>query len=76
MSKNHKLQEVKAISTCGIEIIIEQIYEKYLNTEQPEDVWRPLAKVVIMDHVIVLDDLHRFAHPRTEKIFTILKNIK
>ncbi len=76
MSKRHILKEVSAKSMCGMEIVVEQIYENiyeknFVQAEQEQN-WLPLSKIVISDKVINLDQDNTFAHPRTGKVFKVL----
>lgn len=76
MSKRHILKEVNAKSMCGMEIVVEQIYENiydFVQAEQ-EQSWLPLSKIVISDKVINLDPDNSFAHPRTGKVFKVLNS--
>lgn len=78
MSKRHILKEVNAKSMCGMEIVVEQIYENiyeknFVQTEQEQN-WLPLSKIVISDKVINLDQDNTFAHPRTGKVFKVLNS--
>ncbi len=72
MSKRHILKEVNAKSMCGMEIVVEQIFEntleKNLASAEIEQNWLPLSKIVISDKVINLDQDNTFAHPRTGKV--------
>ncbi len=76
MSKRHILKEVNAKSMCGMEIVVEQIYEniyeKKIVEAGIEQNWLPLSKIVISDKVINLDQDNTFAHPRTGKVFKVL----
>ena len=74
MSKRHILKEVNAKSMCGMEIIVEQIYEKNFVEAGREQSWLPLSKIVISDKVINLDQDNTFAHPRTGKVFKVLNS--
>lgn len=78
MSKRHILKEVNAKSMCGMEIVVEQIYEnideKSFVEVGIEQNWLPLSKIVISDKVINLDQDNTFAHPRTGKVFKILNS--
>ncbi|EMN9180920.1 TPA: hypothetical protein ACF2D5_003850, partial [Acinetobacter baumannii] len=53
MSKRHILKEVNAKSMCGMEIVVEQIFEntleKNLASAEIEQNWLPLSKIVISD---------------------------
>ncbi|EXS20769.1 MULTISPECIES: hypothetical protein [Acinetobacter] len=78
MSKRHILKEVSAKSMCGMEIVVEQIYENiyeknFVQAEQEQN-WLPLSKIVISDKVINLDQDNTFAHPRTGKVFKVLNS--
>ncbi len=78
MSKRHILKEVNAKSMCGMEIVVEQIYEN-INVKSfveagREQNWLPLSKIVISDKVINLDQDNTFAHPRTGKVFKVLNS--
>ena len=78
MSKRHILKEVNAKSMCGMEIVVEQIYEN-INEKNFVDVeleqsWLPLSKIVISDKVINLDPDNSFALPRTGKVFKVLNS--
>jgi len=78
MSKRHILKEVNAKSMCGMEIVVEQIYENiyeknFVQAEQEQN-WLPLSKIVISDKVINLDQNNTFAHPRTGKVFKVLNS--
>ena len=78
MSKRHILKEVNAKSMCGMEIVVEQIFEntfeKNLASSEIQQNWLPLSKIVISDKVINLDQDNTFAHPRTGKVFKILNS--
>ncbi|MDQ9951316.1 MULTISPECIES: hypothetical protein [Acinetobacter] len=74
MSKRHILKEVNAKSMCGMEIVVEQIYEKNFVDAAVEQNWLPLSKIVISDKVINLDQDNSFAHPRTGKVFKVLNS--
>lgn len=78
MSKRHILKEVNAKSMCGMEIVVEQIYEnideKSFVETGIEQNWLPLSKIVISDKVINLDQDNTFAHPRTGKVFKVLNS--
>lgn len=78
MSKRHILKEVNAKSMCGMEIVVEQIYEnideKSFVEAGIEQNWLPLSKIVISDKVINLDQDNTFAHPRTGKVFKVLNS--
>ena len=72
------VKEVNAKSMCGIEIVVEQIFEntleKNLASAEIEQNWLPLSKIVISDKVINLDQDNTFAHPRTGKVFKLLNS--
>ncbi|KYQ80184.1 hypothetical protein AWW73_17325 [Acinetobacter lactucae] len=78
MSKRHILKEVNAKSMCGMEIVVEQIYEniyeKNFAKDEQEQSWLPLSKIVISDKVINLDPDNSFAHPGTGKVFKVLNS--
>ncbi|MGT2549606.1 hypothetical protein ACQCTT_03625 [Acinetobacter geminorum] len=78
MSKRHILKEVNAKSMCGMEIVVEQIYENiyeknFVDAAIEQD-WLPLSRTVISDKVINLDQDNSFAHPRTGKVFKVLNS--
>ncbi len=53
MSKRHILKEVNAKSMCGMEIVVEQIFENTnLASSEIQQNWLPLSKIVISDKVI------------------------
>ena len=74
MSKSHTLKEVSAKSNTGMEIIVEQVYQKVFNeTETNNDqLWMPLPKIAITDKVIDLSNDYTFTHPGTGEVFKVL----
>ena len=72
MPKFHTLKEVNAKSRDGMQIIVEQVYEKVLNTTEPDQIWLPLAKIAITDKVIDLNHDYTFTHPGTGEVFQVL----
>ena len=52
MSKILILKEVKAISSCGTEIIVEQVFEKNLRNDGKNLNWMALPKIVISEKSI------------------------
>ncbi|MBJ9721666.1 hypothetical protein I5515_07585 [Acinetobacter calcoaceticus] len=78
MTKRHILKEVNAKSMCGMEIVVEQIFENineknFVEAGMKQN-WLPLSKIVISDRVINLDQDNTFAHPRTGKVFKVLNS--
>lgn len=73
MPKLHKLKEVSAKSSCGTEIIVERIYERVLNEASNDEAWIPLSKIALTDKVIDLSYDETFTHPRTGKVFKVLR---
>lgn len=67
------LKEVDAQSESGDKIIVEQIFEKTINTQIKDSAirWAPMSKIVITDKVINLSDDLTFVHPRTGKVFRV-----
>ena len=55
MSKILILKEVKAISSCGTEIIVEQVFEKNLRNDGKNLNWMALPKIVISEKVFNLN---------------------
>ena len=73
MSKILILKEVNAISSCGTEIIVEQIFEKNLNEDGASLNWMALPKIVISEKVFNLNKDNIFTHPGTGKVFRVRK---
>lgn len=73
MSKKYILKEVDASSENGDKIIVEQVFEKIIDTHFFNSKRRciPLFRIVIRDKVIMLNEDLSFIHPRTGKIFKI-----
>ena len=73
MSKILILKEVNAISSCGTEIIVEQIFEKNLNEDGASLNWMALPKIVISEKIFNLHKDNIFTHPGTGKVFRVIK---
>mgnify|MGYP006382053645 FL=1 len=73
MSKILILKEVKAISSCGTEIIVEQVFEKNLRNDGKNLNLMALPKIVISEKVFNLNKDNIFTHPGTGKVFRVIK---
>ncbi|MCG2609037.1 hypothetical protein LZZ98_10970 [Acinetobacter sp. SM34] len=74
MSKIFILKEVKAISRCGMKIVVKRVFEKIFNEYGTKPVCVPLPQIVINEKVIGLNDENTFIHPGTKKEFRVTKN--
>lgn len=72
MPKSHTLREVSAKSSRGMEIVVEQVYEKNLSSIDHEQIWSALPKIALSNKVIDLDQNHTFTHPGTGEVFKVL----
>lgn len=73
MSKMLILKEVKAISSCGTEIIVEQVFEKNLKEDGASLNWMALPKIVISERIFNLNKDNIFTHPGTGKTFRVIQ---
>ena len=73
MSKIFILKEVKAVSRCGMKIVVEQVFEKVFNEYGRNPICVPLPQIVINENVISLDDENTFIHPGTKKEFRVTR---
>ncbi|WP_427930019.1 hypothetical protein [Acinetobacter sp.] len=73
MSKIFILKEVKAVSRCGMKIVVERVFEKIFNEYGRNPVCVPLPQIVINQKVISLDDENAFIHPGTKKEFRVTR---
>ena len=67
MSKIFILKEVKAVSRCGMKIVVERVFEKVFHEYGKKSVCVPLPQIEINKKVISLDDENAFIHPGTKK---------
>ncbi|MGE8560165.1 MAG: hypothetical protein ACN6NJ_04340 [Acinetobacter sp.] len=72
MPKFHTLKEVSAKSSGGMEIVVEQVYEKVLNEASNDQLWLPLPKIAITNKVIDLSHDYTFTHPGTGEVFKVV----
>ena len=73
MSKIFILKEVKAISRCGMKIVVEQVFEKVFKEYGINPICVPLPQIVINENVIGLDGENTFIHPGTKKEFRVIR---
>lgn len=74
MPKSHTLREVSAKSSRGMEIVVEQVYEKSLDSMQHDQIWSALPKIAITNKIIDLSQDYTFTHPATGEVFKVFSH--